>query len=68
MPWFLLSGGGAQRTRNTGGTGMHINPKEGHPDMDYAEHMATYKLFCKITLWTVIILTVIMALMAVFLT
>ena len=47
---------------------MHINPKEGHPDMDYAEHMATYKLFCKITLWTVIILTVIMALMAVFLT
>ena len=47
---------------------MHINPKEGHPDMDYAEHMATYKMFCKLTLWSVIIIAVIMALMGYFLT
>jgi hypothetical protein len=25
---------------------MQIDPKEGHPDMDYAEHVGTYKLFC----------------------
>lgn len=47
---------------------MHINPKEGHKDMDYAEHMATYSLFCKMTLWTVIIVVVIMAAMGYFLT
>jgi len=47
---------------------MHIDPKQGHPDMDYAEHAATYKLFCRLTLWTVIIVSVIVASMAYFLT
>ena len=47
---------------------MHIDPKEGSPDMDYAQHMQTYNMFCKLTLWSVIILTVIMGLMAYFLT
>ncbi len=28
---------------------MHIDPKEGHPAMDYAEHERTYKLFTKLT-------------------
>jgi hypothetical protein len=53
---------------NTGGSGMHIDPKEGHPDMDYAEHMGTYKMFCKLTLWSVISIAVLMALMGYFLT
>ena len=47
---------------------MHIDPKEGSPDMDYAQHMQTYNMFCKLTLWSVIILVVIMGLMAYFLT
>ncbi len=47
---------------------MHIDPKECSPDMDYAQHMQTYSMFCKLTLWTVIILAVIMGLMAYFLT
>ena len=47
---------------------MKIDPKEGHPEMDYAEHMATYNLFCKLTLWGTIITAVIVAAMAYFLT
>ena len=47
---------------------MHIDPKEGHKDMDYEEHMATYSMFCKLTLWSVIFLTVLMAAMGYFLT
>lgn len=47
---------------------MHIDPKEGSPNMDYAEHMQTYSLFCKMTLWTVISVVVIMGLMGYFLT
>jgi hypothetical protein len=42
---------------------MHIDPKECHPEMDYAEHMATYSLFCKMSLWTVIIVVAIVAAM-----
>ncbi|HUU25659.1 MAG TPA: aa3-type cytochrome c oxidase subunit IV [Methyloceanibacter sp.] len=47
---------------------MHINPKEGHPDMDYAEHMRTYNMFCKGTLYLTIAVVVIVALMGYFLT
>ena len=47
---------------------MHIDPKEGHPDMDYAEHLGTYNLFCKLTLWTIIMVVTIVALMGYFLT
>lgn len=47
---------------------MHIDPNEGHPEMDYAEHLGTYSLFCKLTLWTVIIAVAIVAGMGYFLT
>ncbi|MGH6865848.1 MAG: aa3-type cytochrome c oxidase subunit IV [Methyloceanibacter sp.] len=47
---------------------MHIDPKEGSPAMDYAEHMKTYKLFCKLTLWTIVSVAATMALLAWFVT
>jgi hypothetical protein len=47
---------------------MHIDPKQGHPDMDYAEHMATYSLFCKLILFTIILVLVIVGGMGYFLT
>lgn len=40
---------------------MHIDPKEGHPAMDYAEHERTYKLFCKLTLYSIVSMVVLMA-------
>jgi len=46
---------------------MHIDPKEGNPAMDYAEHLKTYNLFCKLTLYTIIGVTGVMVLLAVFL-
>jgi len=33
---------------------MHIDPKECHPAMDYAEHQKTYKLFIKLTILTIL--------------
>lgn len=45
---------------------MHLDPKEGHPAMDYAEHDRTYKLFLKLTLWTIITCVVIVAVLALF--
>jgi Bacterial aa3 type cytochrome c oxidase subunit IV len=48
------------------GSGMHIDPAECHPDMDYAEHQKTYRLFLKIALYTILGVAVLMALMAVF--
>lgn len=47
---------------------MHIDPKEGHPEMDYAEHLRTYSLFCKLTLWTIVLVVGIVAAMGYFLT
>ena len=35
--------------RASEGSGMHIDPNECHPAMDYAEHQKTYKLFLKLT-------------------
>jgi hypothetical protein len=40
---------------------MHIDPKECHPAMDYTEHQKTYKLFCKLTAWTIFGVVVAMA-------
>jgi hypothetical protein len=40
---------------------MHIDPKECHPAMDYAEHQKTYKLFCKLTGLTILGVVVVMA-------
>jgi hypothetical protein len=45
---------------------MHIDPKEGHPAMDYVEHDRTYKLFTKLTLYTIVGVVVLMALLAIF--
>jgi hypothetical protein len=45
---------------------MHIDPKEGSPAMDYAEHAKTYKLFCKLTAYAIVGVVVVMVLLAVF--
>lgn len=45
---------------------MRIDPSEGHPAMDYAEHERTYKLFTKITLYTIVSVAILMALLAIF--
>lgn len=45
---------------------MKIDPSEGHPAMDYAEHQKTYKLFLKLTLYTIVGVVMLMALLAVF--
>jgi hypothetical protein len=45
---------------------MKIDPSEGHPAMDYSEHEKTYKLFLKLTVYTIVGVVVLMALLAVF--
>jgi len=55
-----------QQEQASEGSGMHIDPKEGHPAMDYAEHEKTYKLFCKLTAWTIIGVVIVMAALAIF--
>ena len=62
---FVVSRGryGANKPK---GSGMHIDPSEGHPAMDYAEHQRTYKLFLKLSLYTLVGVIVIMALLALF--
>jgi hypothetical protein len=45
---------------------MRIDPNEGHPAMDYAEHGKTYKLFLKGTVWLVVSVVVLMALLFAF--
>ena len=45
---------------------MHIDPKEGHPAMDYSEHTKTYKLFLKLTLYLLVGVVVIMAFLFIF--
>ncbi len=45
---------------------MRIDPKEGSPAMDYTEHLKTYDLFCKLTTYTLIGVTAVMVLLAIF--
>jgi len=45
---------------------MHIDPKAGHPAMDYAEHSKTYRLFLKGSLYLLISVVAIMAFLAIF--
>ncbi|HYJ58303.1 MAG TPA: aa3-type cytochrome c oxidase subunit IV [Methyloceanibacter sp.] len=45
---------------------MHIDPKECHPAMDYAEHQKTYKLFIKLTILTILGTIAVMALLYLF--
>jgi hypothetical protein len=48
------------------GSGMRIDPKEGHPAMDYAEHEKTYKLFLKLAVYVLVSVVALMAFLAVF--
>lgn len=41
------------------------NNASGHPDMDYAEHEKTYKMFLVMAKWTTIVSVAILVLMAV---
>jgi hypothetical protein len=45
---------------------MHIDPKECHPAMDYAEHQKTYKLFLKLTGYIIVGVVALFALLAIF--
>ncbi|MGH6832691.1 MAG: aa3-type cytochrome c oxidase subunit IV [Methyloceanibacter sp.] len=45
---------------------MHIDPKECHPAMDYSEHKKTYKLFLKLTIWTIAGVVALMAFLYLF--
>ena len=45
---------------------MQIDRAEGHPAMDYAEHQRTYKLFVKLTVYLIVSVVVLMALLAIF--
>jgi hypothetical protein len=45
---------------------MRIDPAEGHPAMDYAEHQRTYKLFLKITMFAIVSVVALMAILAIF--
>jgi len=40
---------------------MKIDPAEGHPAMDYPEHERTYHLFLKLSVYTVVIVAIILA-------
>jgi hypothetical protein len=48
------------------GGSMQINPSEGHPAMDYAEHQKTYKLFTKLTISVIVGVVILMAALALF--
>jgi aa3 type cytochrome c oxidase subunit IV len=61
---MVFARGGA--TIRAQGSGMRIDPSEGHPAMDYAEHQNTYKLFTKLTLYTVAGVAMLMALLYIF--
>jgi hypothetical protein len=45
---------------------MRIDPSEGHPAMDYAEHQRTYKLFLKGSIFLVLGVAALMAFLAIF--
>ena len=45
---------------------MRIDPHEGSPAMDYAEHVKTYRLFVKLTAYAIAGAVLVMVLLAVF--
>ncbi|MGE5259781.1 MAG: aa3-type cytochrome c oxidase subunit IV [Actinomycetota bacterium] len=45
---------------------MKLNPAEGHPGMDYAEHERTYRLFLKLAGYLIVGVVIILALLAIF--
>jgi hypothetical protein len=40
---------------------MKIDPAEGHPAMDYPEHVRTYHLFLRLSAYTIVIVAIILA-------
>jgi hypothetical protein len=46
---------------------MQIDTSKGHPDMDYREHVSTYKAFLRFTQIGIVFLVVLLTLMYVFL-
>ena len=48
------------------GSGMHIDPAECHPAMDYSEHKKTYRLFLKGTIYLIAGVVTIIAFLAIF--
>jgi len=66
LPGFVVFRGGEAIKRASEGSGMHIDPNECHPAMDYAEHQKTYKLFTKLTLVTIVAVVVLMAFLYIF--
>jgi hypothetical protein len=65
LPGFVLSRGRIWGERAQG-SGMHIDPSEGHPAMDYAEHQRTYKMFLKLSVYIVVATVALMAFLALF--
>jgi Bacterial aa3 type cytochrome c oxidase subunit IV len=57
---------GEANERASEGSGMHIDPKECHPAMDYTEHQKTYKLFLKLTVFVIVGVIALMASLAIF--
>jgi len=45
---------------------MLIDPKEGHPAMDYAEHQRTYRLFLKLAVYIIVGVVALMAFLYIF--
>lgn len=46
---------------------MHVDTSKGHPDMDYREHVATYKGFLRFTQIGIVAMVLLLAGMFVFL-
>ena len=65
-PFMVFRRGERAIIRAAEGRGMHIDPKECHPAMDYNEHAKTYKLFLKLTVLLVGAVVVLMALLFLF--
>ena len=47
---------------------MSLDTSGGHPDMDYAQHKSTYSAFIRFTQISIVLLVLLLAGMAVFLT
>jgi hypothetical protein len=47
---------------------MSVDTSKGHPAMDYAEHERTFQWFVRGTMYGIVIVASILALMAIFLT
>ncbi len=57
-----------QRGRSDRGMrAMDLDTSKGHPDMDYREHVSTYKGFLRLTQFAVVFLVLLMVAMYVFL-